>query len=544
MLPDRSTASIRSRPTCGGCDRLRPSCLRARGGEAQQDPREPCERSRRRGRATHARRAAATASMSRAVGHACSAADADARRRQQPARQQRQRQRDSHQGQRTCAADAIRCLQRVDHFAIHSRNALPRTRRAAHRPRAASTSRRNAAFEQQRRRGLGQRRRSRVAASSRKAQPMLALQRVGLGSRRRAARRNSSDIAATCAGRRRWLRECRVEQRARSRAVRALTAAPPRTVPRRSRPAPATSDAATSPAPAATTAGAGGGWMSRRTSVGHAGVHATPPAVATPSKGSQDSLARRSAAPARARRAQGSSLQSRPRPARRTRCASAGAAARWRGRVRRDGRRSANGSAAFGGAISSGSMSSSTIDFVVLCERGPALSGRWRRCCADRPARTRREPGRNTRARMVERDAPGRRRPPAARAYQRTSASSTRKRAARARRRAGSAASRRLPRNAAMRSPSRAAAHAAMAPARAACTDLKRTRVPKYSDGAVSATIRVRRSRSAWNSLVCGAAGARGEAPVDMARVVADRRTRATRRTPCRVRAAATARVR
>src|SRR5688572_30381877 len=53
-----------------------------------------------------------------------------------------------------------------------------------------------------------------------------------------------------------------------------------------------------------------------------------------------------------------------------------------------------------------------------------------------------------------------------------------------------------------MRSPSRTAAHAATAPARAACTDLNRTRVPKYIEAAVSATIRLSRSRSAWNSLV------------------------------------------
>ena len=61
-----------------------------------------------------------------------------------------------------------------------------------------------------------------------------------------------------------------------------------------------------------------------------------------------------------------------------------------------------------------------------------------------------------------------------------------------------------LPRSAATRSPSPTAAHTANAPARAACTDLKRTRVPKYSAGEVSVTTRVTRSRSAWNSLVCG----------------------------------------
>ena len=88
-------------------------------------------------------------------------------------------------------------------------------------------------------------------------------------------------------------------------------------------------------------------------------------------------------------------------------------------------------------------------------------------------------------------------------AYQRASASSTRS-APRGPEAGGTGASSLLPRNAAMRSPSRTAVHAASAPARAACTDLKRTRVPKYSVGAVSASNRVSRSRSAWNSLVCG----------------------------------------
>ncbi len=86
-------------------------------------------------------------------------------------------------------------------------------------------------------------------------------------------------------------------------------------------------------------------------------------------------------------------------------------------------------------------------------------------------------------------------------AYQRVSASSTRS-TPRGPPAGAIGGSRSLPRRAPMRSPRRCADHAATAPARAACTDLKRTRVPKYRAGEVSATIRLTRSRSAWNSLV------------------------------------------
>ena len=87
--------------------------------------------------------------------------------------------------------------------------------------------------------------------------------------------------------------------------------------------------------------------------------------------------------------------------------------------------------------------------------------------------------------------------------YQCTNASSTRS-APRGPAAGAMGASLALPRSAAMRSPSRTASQAASAPARAACTDLKRVRVPKYSVAAVSATSRVRRSRSAWNNFVWG----------------------------------------
>ena len=92
-----------------------------------------------------------------------------------------------------------------------------------------------------------------------------------------------------------------------------------------------------------------------------------------------------------------------------------------------------------------------------------------------------------------------------------------------------------------MRSPSRAAAQAATAPARAACTDLKRTRVPKYSVGRGVGDDQGQSFALGLEELGVGAAGARGEAPVDVAGVVAVRRTRATPRTPCRGRAKATA---
>src|SRR5690606_5767510 len=113
-----------------------------------------------------------------------------------------------------------------------------------------------------------------------------------------------------------------------------------------------------------------------------------------------------------------------------------------------------------------------------------------------------REPGRKTRS-ACSRATSSPSSASGGRAYQRASASSTRS-APRDPPAGVTGGSTELPRSAATRSPSRTATHAAIAAARAACTDLKRTRVPKYSAGEVSATTRVNRSRSAWNIFVCG----------------------------------------
>ena len=92
MLPDRSTASIRSRPLCGGAT-ASPELLRPRGGGAKQEPRQPGQRRRMHepGPAT----GAGDGIEALAVRHPQRGGTA-ASRRQQPARQPRQRQRQPH----------------------------------------------------------------------------------------------------------------------------------------------------------------------------------------------------------------------------------------------------------------------------------------------------------------------------------------------------------------------------------------------------------------------------------------------------------------
>ena len=171
------------------------------------------------------------------------------------------------------------------------------------------------------------------------------------------------------------------------------------------------------------------------------------------------------------------------------------------GRVRRDVR-DRNGSADGGGSRSSGSLSSSTITSLCIDNAGQRCG--WHRGDAGGVGEQR--SGANRAAAGVARDPAQRSGPHRRTGGAHTSAPAHRARAMRRAVPPPAAPALRVCCRAARRRDRRRAiaAHAAIAPARAACTDLKRTRVPKYSAGAVSATISVSRSRSAWNSLVWG----------------------------------------
>ena len=330
MLPDRSTASIRSRPACGGVHRFA-ELLRPRGGDAQQRPRQPSQhagtaaahahgRAARRSRPGARRRAL---SMRRGVARAAAATSARATATATPA---------AATARRSCPARRPGCRASTRSSSRHPvEEARARELAQAVDLRSASTLARKPPSSSSRRR---RRRTSALSIRDRgNASQASPCSLSASGSIRRAARRSNSDIAATFAA---------------GVPARAIAASNSAAIARwrwRRRAMPTTLATAIASSTIAATShqpgagghhdGAGGWWMSRseqRDRLHHATIARAGRAAAARIR-----WAHRWTAPARARRAP-AAAPARLRSARRIRCASAGVARRWPGRVRRGAR--------------------------------------------------------------------------------------------------------------------------------------------------------------------------------------------------------------
>ena len=337
MLPDRSSASIRSRPACGGCT-ASPSCCGRAAATHSRIQRQPCQQADAAAAQRMRRRACATRSSRSPYGTFSAAPIARAAGSNQRA-SSGSGSASSHQGQANMSRNSVERGESVDSItvAIHRRN---RSRTSARS--AATCCGIDFAADSRRPAAAVRRLRTEAAipaspASRNASQASPCSLSAWRRRRRRAARRNSSDIAATCAGR--ALR--RVDAASNSAAIAALLALACGGA--------TTHSAATAPAPARATShqpgagghheGAGGWWISRRTTRVRILHHATMRSRAARASGNQDSLAssaRKRLHAYAARRAATAIAASIGATNSR---ASAGAARRTRGRARRDGRR-------------------------------------------------------------------------------------------------------------------------------------------------------------------------------------------------------------